>query len=197
MAEDPFDVLGVSELSSEETIDAAWRRRIKLCHPDYATSDADRERRLAESIVVNRAHDILTDPVLKADAITARHRRTTTAPGTDAQPAAPAGQAPAGRGRVRDIWMGTRWARAGGYRAGGHPEDRDSWSYAAYAPPAEAQEVAPDAPPAQSGSTLDAAVRIVATTCRIFLWVIVAALRAVWWVADSALHPWWRRGRGL
>ena len=115
---DPFDLLGVTESSSEEAINAAWRRRIRKCHPDYATGDADRERRLAASIALNKAHDVLLDPALKAEAVLERHRRTGASAGAGHPP--PAGSRPV------DEWAGTRWSA---FRGGGHPEDRETWSY--------------------------------------------------------------------
>src|SRR5512136_407778 len=125
---DPFDLLGVSEYSSEEAINAGWRRLIRLSHPDYATSDEDRERRLAKSIALNRAHDALLDPALKAEVVRERHRRSEGAPQPDVAPAPAAGT---GAG----TWAGARWSR---YRPGGHPEARDTWAYSepSGAPPA-------------------------------------------------------------
>jgi curved DNA-binding protein CbpA len=137
IAPDPFDLLGVSEHSSDEVINAAWRRRIRVCHPDHAVDDADRERREAESIALNRAHDTLLDPELKAQAILDRRDRT----GPTAQPAYTPAEPPPAQPRRQDTWAGTRWSR---YRAGGHPEARDAWTYREPATP-------PPATPAPQG----------------------------------------------
>ena len=134
---DPFDLLGVSEYSSDEAINAAWRRQIRLCHPDYAVGEADRESRLAKSIALNRAHDTLLDPDLKAQAILDRRDRT----GPSAQSAYTSPEPPPARPRRQDTWAGTQWSH---YRAGGHPEARDPWTYKEPATP-------PPATPAPRG----------------------------------------------
>jgi hypothetical protein len=58
MAETLYDVLGVSEDADSEQIEAAYRERVKQCHPDL--SDHPRAAQRLEWVV--RAADVLTDP---------------------------------------------------------------------------------------------------------------------------------------
>jgi curved DNA-binding protein CbpA len=118
---DPFDLLGVSEEASDEAVQVAWRRYIRLCHPDNATDDADRDRRTARSIALNQARDVLLDPVRRADALRERQLRATTIGG---RPYAP--ESPPPPPKPQDVWDGSNWSS---YRAGGHPEARDPWTY--------------------------------------------------------------------
>ncbi len=120
---DPFQLLGVSEDASDEAINDAWRRRMKRCHPDFARGEADRQRRLAESVALNRAHDVLMDPDLKEAAIRARHAWT---PGGSEPPgAASSTERPADRPApawADGVWDGTRWSRSR-WRRPGPPAD--------------------------------------------------------------------------
>src|SRR5579883_2266760 len=55
-----YDVLGVSPSAPIEVITASWKALCKLHHPDRGGD-------LAKSQLINRAHDILSDPVKRAD----------------------------------------------------------------------------------------------------------------------------------
>ena len=186
---DPFDLLGVSEHASDAAINAAWRRKIRVCHPDYAVDDADRERREAESIALNRAHDTLLDPGLKAQAILDRRGGT----GPSAQPAytSPETEPPSDRprSRPRDTWAGTQWTH---YRAGGHPEARDTWAYQEPAAP----------PPATSGplgstsllANSPAPVRIVLIALQVLVSIVWMPMRLLGSFIEHTLrvsHPFY------
>jgi hypothetical protein len=117
---DPFDLLGVPESASDRAIRAAWRRLIRKSHPDNAADEADRRARLARSIALNRARDVLLDPALKADALLGRHRRATAAGQAAYRPPEPAPT----RWQARDTWDGSGWttsSQAGGPSAGSGP----------------------------------------------------------------------------
>ncbi|MFI5259728.1 MAG: J domain-containing protein [Candidatus Limnocylindrales bacterium] len=63
---DPYKLLGVAETAPDEVINAAWRVLVKQCHPDNATSEADRQARAARSVALNQARDTLLDADLRA-----------------------------------------------------------------------------------------------------------------------------------
>lgn len=176
---DPFDLLGVAESSSDEVIDAAWRRLIRLCHPDNATDDADRKRRLAKSIALNQAHDVLLDPTLKAEALL--ERRRTGGPG---RPGYAPPEPPLSQSGVRDAWDGATWSS---YRAGSHAEARGTWSYSEQAvpPPADAQ------PQASISVPRNRALRIVVFALRIIADTVMALLHGVARFTAFAWEPWW------
>jgi curved DNA-binding protein CbpA len=180
---DPFDLLGVSEFSSDEVIDAAWRRRIRLCHPDNATDDADRGRRLAKSIALNQAHDVLLDPGLKEDALLERRRRTA---GSDRPGYTPPEQ-PLTQSGAQDEWAGATWSS---YRAGGHPEARGTWSYSEPAAPPQA-----DAQPQASISVpRNRALRIVVFAFRVIFDTVMGLLRGLARLTSPVWDPWWPFG---
>jgi hypothetical protein len=158
---DPFDVLGVPESASDKAIDAAWKRLIRKCHPDYATDDADRKRRLAKSVRLNLAHDALLDPGLKAEALLERRRRSATY----AQPIYASPQSPPTRSPAGDTWAGSTWSTTGGRR-----EPRRTWfgTYPADPPPGGAQ------PEASEGSTR----RIVLVTLEVLATSAYALIRS-------------------
>ncbi|MBP0481010.1 J domain-containing protein [Sagittula salina] len=57
----PFQILGVTACDDHATIRAAWKRLVKLCHPDRCPADAARlNRKLAE---LNAAYDKLKNHV--------------------------------------------------------------------------------------------------------------------------------------
>jgi curved DNA-binding protein CbpA len=195
---DPFVLLGVSEYSSDEVINAAWRRQIRLCHPDHATDDADRERRLAKSIALNQAHDILLDPEQKARAILDRRRAAGEAAPWAAEAPSPGPQTEhrqqpsAPSSPPRRTWAGTSWSS---YRAGGHPEARDSWTYTESPPSAAAPEPAKERRPSSVALVRPdwpAPVRIVAMTVRILAetaWMAISSVGRLivhrsYWIDD-------------
>jgi hypothetical protein len=111
--------------------------------------------RLAKSVALNKARDVLLDTELRAEALLARKPRDRR-------------KAPLG------TWEGARWST--GYRAGGHPEARDTWSYSEPAVEPEAGQ------PLQAASSLirrNPALRIVAAAVGIFAWAIVSVVRTI------------------
>jgi molecular chaperone DnaJ len=60
---DPYEVLGVSRMASDDEIRDAFRRQARLHHPDANPGDADAHRRFQE---LNAAFQILTDPERRA-----------------------------------------------------------------------------------------------------------------------------------
>lgn len=60
---DPYAVLGVPPTAHHDDIKAAYRSLARRHHPDVATSEAARH----EMIVINRAWEILGDPVRRAE----------------------------------------------------------------------------------------------------------------------------------
>jgi hypothetical protein len=60
-------LLGVQEGFSQADLRAAYRARVRLVHPDLATSDADRARRTRATIRLNAAYaELRNAPVRKA-----------------------------------------------------------------------------------------------------------------------------------
>ena len=49
-------LLGIQEGFSQADLRSAYRDRVRLVHPDLATSDADRDRRTRETIRLNAAY---------------------------------------------------------------------------------------------------------------------------------------------
>jgi curved DNA-binding protein CbpA len=153
---DPFDLLGVAETSSDEAIHAAWRHRIRLCHPDNATDDRDRKRRLAMAVALNKARDTLLDPASRADAML--QRQTHTAASVD---------------HTGHPWDGSRWSAS--YRAGGHAEAGYGWSYERPAAP-EAKERTPTSGSLRRRTPI---LRMLAVLLQIIAWLIVSFLREI------------------
>ena len=54
--ETSLSLLGLREGSSPDAIHAAYRDRVRLCHPDLASSDADRARRTRATVRLNAAY---------------------------------------------------------------------------------------------------------------------------------------------
>ena len=46
----PYDVLGVPQTASDETIKAAFYRTAKACHPDLHAADPTAEQRLRQAV---------------------------------------------------------------------------------------------------------------------------------------------------
>ena len=65
LLEDPFEVLGVTEASTDDEIRRAHRRRIRESHPDVGGSDE-------ASALLNRARDALLDPAERRDYVLRR-----------------------------------------------------------------------------------------------------------------------------
>ena len=65
LLEDPFEVLGVTEASTDDEIRLAHRRRIRESHPDVGGSNE-------ASALLNRARDVLLDPAERRDYVLRR-----------------------------------------------------------------------------------------------------------------------------
>jgi curved DNA-binding protein CbpA len=59
----PYDVLGVRQNASDETIKAAFHRTAKACHPDLNAADPTAEERLREAVA---AYQLLKSPEQRA-----------------------------------------------------------------------------------------------------------------------------------
>jgi molecular chaperone DnaJ len=46
----PYDILGVPQNASDETIKAAFHRAAKACHPDLHAADPTAEERLRQAV---------------------------------------------------------------------------------------------------------------------------------------------------
>jgi curved DNA-binding protein CbpA len=57
-----YEVLGVAETANQALIDAAWKIQMKDCHPDLHKG----AKAAKQAQVVNQAHDILSNPQLRA-----------------------------------------------------------------------------------------------------------------------------------
>lgn len=62
--DDPYRVLQVDPGADQEVIEAAYRRLARKYHPDLNVNVRDAEQRMKQ---INRAHDILRDPVRRAE----------------------------------------------------------------------------------------------------------------------------------
>ncbi len=60
---DYYEVLGVSKSATPEEIKAAYRKKVKECHPDLHPGDKDAEARMKE---VNEANEVLSDAQKRA-----------------------------------------------------------------------------------------------------------------------------------
>lgn len=67
----PHEVLGISPGASPDQIKAAYRKKVKECHPDRNPGDTDAPRRFCE---VQDAYESLTDPNWRPP----RHRPSTS-----------------------------------------------------------------------------------------------------------------------
>ncbi len=65
---DFYGMLGVSPDASKEQIESAWRAAIQRCHPDkFMNAPADQAREAEETTrKVNKAREVLTDPLRRA-----------------------------------------------------------------------------------------------------------------------------------
>lgn len=93
---DPYKVLQVDPEAETEVIEAAYRRLARKYHPDVAT-DPEAPVRM---ILINRAWEILGDPVSRA---THDHARIPSAPPAPAQPPAASGPPPEGGSAAVDL----------------------------------------------------------------------------------------------
>lgn len=82
---DPFALLGVTDSSTDEEIEKAWKARMRKAHPDAGGSED-------EAKMLNWARDTLLDPVRRFDFVMARvqerygrYARTSTAQGNPSQ----------------------------------------------------------------------------------------------------------------
>src|SRR5262245_29749673 len=59
----PYDILGVPQNASDETIKAAFYRTAKACHPDLHAADPTAEQRLRQAVA---AYHLLKNPAERA-----------------------------------------------------------------------------------------------------------------------------------
>src|SRR5882672_4788046 len=59
----PYDILGVPQCASDETIKAAFHRAAKACHPDLHAADPTAEQRLRQAVA---AYQLLKNPEQRA-----------------------------------------------------------------------------------------------------------------------------------
>jgi curved DNA-binding protein CbpA len=101
VSRDPYEVLGVSPDCSSEQLHDAYRRLVKLHHPDRNNGSAESTRRFQE---IQRAYDDI------------RHGRARRPPPRTATPPPPAGD-PAVEARMADLERELRDAKAAHERA--------------------------------------------------------------------------------
>ncbi len=63
MPRDPYEVLGLAKTASAAEIKKAYRKIVRISHPDLNPDDAGAQQRFIEATA---AHDLLKDPVLRA-----------------------------------------------------------------------------------------------------------------------------------
>src|SRR4029453_5572604 len=108
---DPYKELEVDPGASPETIHAAWKSLLRRNHPDRAP---DPGAAVAKAKRLNQAHDLLTDPVLRAayDLDRARRARASSQPSAS-MPGAAAATPPA-PGRSRPAAAAPTFGTSGG-----------------------------------------------------------------------------------
>lgn len=73
----PFAVLGVAEIATAEEIEAAYRARAKVLHPDGLVGASEQDRAAAEAAMttLDLAHQLLSDEVTRKQYRRAQRKR--------------------------------------------------------------------------------------------------------------------------
>src|SRR3954468_13103291 len=92
---DPFEVLGIGRDASPEQIRTAYREQVARYHPDKHRGNPLEELAAAKLVEINRAYEILSDEVRRAEFEADRVRRPSRRPASTSARKAPARAAPA------------------------------------------------------------------------------------------------------